>query len=50
MKNNEDIGDREKKEGNLDISVSNHEMGSLSFLRFTTFTIFLTFKSFVIRP
>ena len=40
----------EKKEQNFDISISNHETGFLNFLRFTAFTILMTFKSFVIRP
>ena len=50
MKNNEDRENREKKELKLDISISNHEIGFLNFLRFTAFTILVTFKSFVIRP
>ena len=50
MKNNEDRGNREKKEEKLDISISNHEIGSLNFVRFITFTILVTFKSFIIRP
>ena len=29
MKNNEDRGNREKKEEELDISISNHEIGFL---------------------
>ena len=33
MKNNEDRGNREKKEEKLDISVSNHEIGFLNFLK-----------------
>ena len=31
--NNEDRGNREKKEEKLDISVSNHEIGFLNFLK-----------------
>ena len=50
MKNNEDIGNREKKEEKLDSSISNHEIGYLHFHRFTAFTILATFKSFVTRP
>ena len=41
---------REKKEEKLDISVSNHEIRFLNFLRFIAFTILGTFKNFVIRP
>ena len=43
-------GNREKKEEKLDISVSNHKIGFLNFLRFIAFTILVTFKNFVIRP
>ena len=43
-------GNREKKEEKFDISVSNHKIGLLNFLRFIAFTILVTFKSFVIRP
>ena len=50
MKNNEDRGNREKKEEKLDISISNHEIGPLNFVRFIAFTILVTFKSFIIRP
>ena len=50
MKNNEDRGNREKKEGKLDTLISNHEVGFLNFLRFIAFTFLVTFKSFVIRP
>ena len=50
MKNNEDRGNREKKEQKLDISVSNHEIGFLNFLRFIAFAILVTLKSFGIRP
>ena len=50
MKNNEDRRDREKKEEKLDTSISNHETGFLSFLRFRAFTILVTSKSFVFRP
>ena len=50
MKNNEDRRNREKKEEKLYISVSNHEIGFLNFLRFIAFTILVTFKNFVIRP
>ena len=35
-----------KKEEKLDISISNHEIGFLNFLRFIAFTILVTF----IRP
>ena len=50
MKNNEDRRNREKKEEKLYISISNHEIGFLNFLRFIAFTILVTFKNFVIRP
>ena len=50
MKNNEDRGNREKKEEKLDTTISNHETAFLNFLRFITFTILVTFKSFVTRP
>ena len=43
-------GNREKKEEKLDISVLNHKIEFLNFLRFIAFTILVTFKSFVIRP
>ena len=49
MKNNEDRGNRAKKEEKLDTSISNHEIGFLNFLRFIAFIILVTFKSFVIR-
>ena len=49
MKNG-DRANREKKEEKLDISVSNHEIGFLNFLRFIAFTILGTFKNFVMRP
>ena len=39
-----------KKEEKLDISISNHEIGFLNFLRFIAFTILMTFKDFAIRP
>ena len=41
---------REKKEEKLDISVSNHEIRFLNFLRFIAFTILGTFTNFIIRP
>ena len=51
MKNDEDRGNRgKKKEDKLDISISNHEIRFLNFLRFIAFTILVTSKSFVIRP
>ena len=50
MKNNEDRGNREKKEEKLDILIANHETGLLNFLKFITFQIFVNFKNFVIRP
>ena len=34
-----------KRKKKLDISISNHEIGLLNFLRFIAFTIFLTFKN-----
>ena len=37
----------EKKGEKLDISISNHEIGFLSFLRFIASTTFVTFKNFV---
>ena len=50
MKNNEDRGNRVKKEEKLDTSISNHKIGFLTFLRFIAFTILMTFRSFVVRP
>ena len=50
MKNNEDRGNREKKEEKLGTSISNREIGFLNFLRFIAFIMLVTFKSFVIRP
>ena len=50
MKNNEDRGNREKKEEKLDTLISNHKVGFLNFLRFIASTILVTFKSFVIEP
>ena len=44
------IGNREKKEEKFDISISNHKIGFLNFLRFIGFIILVTFKNFVIRP
>ena len=44
MKNNEDRRNREKKEEKLYISISNHEIGFLNFLRFIAFTILVTLK------
>ena len=49
MKNTEDRGNREKEEEKLDISLSNHEIVFLNFLRFRAFTILVIFKIFVIR-
>ena len=49
MKNNEDRGNREKKEEKLDSSISNHETVFLIFLKFIAFTIAVNLKSFVIR-
>ena len=46
--NNEDRGNREKKEEKLGTSISNHEISFLNFLRFIAFTILVTFKSFFI--
>ena len=43
MKNNDDTKNREKKEEKLDISISNHEIGFLSFLTFIAFIIHVTF-------
>ena len=43
-------GNREKKEEKLDISVSNHKIGFLNFVRFMAFTSYVTFKNFVIKP
>ena len=48
MKNDEDRGNREKKEEQPDASISNHEIGFINFLRFIAFKILLTFKSFAI--
>ena len=48
--NNEDRRNREKKEEKVEISISNHEIRFLNFLRFIAFTIRVTFKSFVIQP
>ena len=48
MKNNEDRGNREKVEEKLDISISNHEIGFLNFLRFIAFTILVTFISLLL--
>ena len=43
MKNNEDRRNREeKKEGKIDSSISNHEIGTLNFLRFVALTILVT--------
>ena len=39
MKNNEDRGNREKKEEKFDTLISNHKIGFLNFLRFIVFTI-----------
>ena len=38
MGNNEDRGNRKKKEEKFDISISNHETGFLNFHRFIAFT------------
>ena len=43
MKNNEDIKNREKVEEKFDISISNHVIGFLNFLRFKAFKILGTF-------
>ena len=37
----------EKKGEKVDVSISNHETGFLSFLRFIAFTTFVTVKNFV---
>ena len=50
MKNNEDRGNRGKKQETLDISISNYKKEFFNFLRFIAFTILATFESFVIRP
>ena len=50
MENNEDRGNREKKEEKLDISISNHETGFFNFLKLIAFTILVAFKNFVVRP
>ena len=50
MKNNEDRRNREKKEGKLDISIANYEIGFLNFLKFISFIILVTFNSFIVRP
>ena len=39
MKSNEDKGNREKMEDKFHISISNHKIGFLNFLRFIGFTI-----------
>ena len=41
---------REKKEEKLDISISDHKIRLLNFLRFIAFTILRAFKNFIIRP
>ena len=43
-------GIEKKNEEKLDISISNHETGFLTVLRFIAFTILVTFKNFVFRP
>ena len=52
MKNNEERGNRakqkKKKEEQLDLSVSDYEIGFLSSLRLIVFAILVTFKRFVI--
>ena len=50
MENNKDRRNSEKMKDKLDISISNHEIRFLNFLRFIAFTILVTFKNFVIRP
>ena len=42
MKNNEDRKNREKKEEKLGISLSNHEIGFLNFLKFIAFSTLVT--------
>ena len=49
MKKKEDIRNRGKKEEKLHISISNHEIRFLIFLRFITLTILVTFTGFVFR-
>ena len=39
-----------KKEEKLGISISNHKIRLLKFLRFIAFTILRAFKNFIIRP
>ena len=46
MKNNEDGGNREKKEKKLGISISHYKIDFFNFLRFIAFLIFVAFKSF----
>ena len=48
MKNNEDRGNRKKKEKQLDISASNYKREFFNFLRFIALTILATFTSFLI--
>lgn len=43
MKNNQHIKNREKVEEKFDISISNHVIGFLNFLRFKAFKIIGTF-------
>ena len=50
MKNNENRGNKERKEKKIDISISNHEIGFLNFLGFIAFKILVTFRSLLIRP
>ena len=45
MKTNEDRKNREKHEEKLDISISNQEIGSLTFLSFIAFSILVMFKN-----
>ena len=49
MKNNEDGGNREKKEKKLGISIWHYKIDFFNFLRFIAFLIFVAFKSFI-RP
>ena len=50
MKNNEGRGSRKRKKEKLHISISNHKIGFLKFLKVLSFSILMTFKNFVIRP
>ena len=51
MKNNENRRNREKNEEKFDISISNHEIRFFKYSQiYSAFTIFVTFKNFVVRP